>query len=63
MARLTISLNERDHYALKLMAIRDHKRLTVIVNEAIRFYLEHSGSYDLEITKTESSNSRSSQKR
>ena len=49
MARLTISLSERDHYALKLLAIRDRKRITVLVIEAIKFYLEHSGAYNLDI--------------
>lgn len=56
MARLTMSLNDRDHYALKLLAIKERKRLTVVVNEALKFYLEHTGAYDLDITKSDPSN-------
>ena len=55
MARLTISLSERDHYALKLLALRDRKRLTLLVTEAIKLYLRHSGAYDLDIRETDSS--------
>ena len=49
MPRLTIAVEERDHYALKLLAIRRHKRMAAVVDEAIKFYLEHSNAYDLDI--------------
>ena len=49
MPRLTISIEERDHYALKLLAIRRQKRLAAVVDEAIKFYLEHVQAYDLDI--------------
>lgn len=52
MARLTISLSDRDHIALKLLAIRERKRLTSIVAEAISFYLSHSGAYGLTIANS-----------
>jgi len=49
MPRLTIAVDERDHYALKLLAIRRQQRMAAVVDEAIKFYLEHANAYDLDI--------------
>ncbi len=52
MARLTITLDGRDHYALKLLAIRQNKRMVAVVDDAIKSYLQSTGAYDLNIAAT-----------
>jgi hypothetical protein len=47
MPRLTIALEERDHLALKLLALRDGKRLNEVVDDAVKQYLEAVGAYSL----------------
>jgi hypothetical protein len=49
MPRLTITLDERDHLALKLLAIRDGKRLGEAVDDAVKHYLNAVGAYGLSI--------------
>jgi hypothetical protein len=51
MPRLTISLSERDHLALKLLSIRDNKRLNEVVDDAVKHYLSAIGAYRLSITE------------
>jgi len=49
MPRLTIALEERDHMALRLVSIRDHKRLNEVIDDAIKHYLSATGGYSLVI--------------
>lgn len=49
MPRLTIALDEKDHMALRLVSIRDHKRLNEVIDEAIKDYLDSIGAYGLVI--------------
>jgi hypothetical protein len=49
MPRLTIALEERDHMALRLVSIRDHKRLNEVIDDAIKHYLSATGAYSLVI--------------
>jgi len=50
MPRLTISLDDQDHLALKLISLRDNRRLSEVIDEAIKLYLSNSGAYNLSIT-------------
>jgi|LauGreDrversion4_2_1035121.scaffolds.fasta_scaffold116066_2 hypothetical protein len=50
MPRLTIALEEKDHLALKLLSLRDHRRLSEVVDDAIKFYLSSTGGYGLRIS-------------
>ena len=50
MPRLTISLDDQDHHALKLISLRDNRRLSEVIDEAIKLYLSNSGAYSLSIT-------------
>lgn len=52
MPRLTIALDEADHMALRLVSIRDRKRLNEVVDDAIKQYLESIGGYELSITNS-----------
>jgi hypothetical protein len=51
MKRVTISLNEADHLALKLLAIKEQKAMIGVVQEAIRKHLEQTGAYRLSVTQ------------
>ncbi|MFZ9244984.1 MAG: hypothetical protein ACO22S_07760, partial [Burkholderiaceae bacterium] len=53
MPRLTIALEDRDHLALRLLALRDGKRLNEVVDEAVKRYLESAGAYTLRISDSE----------
>jgi predicted HicB family RNase H-like nuclease len=53
MPRLTIALEDRDHLALRLLALRDGKRLNEVVDEAVKHYLESAGAYTLRISDSE----------
>ena len=50
MPRVTVSIDERDHVALRLLAMRSDKKMVALVEEAIKSYLERSGAYKLQIT-------------
>ena len=50
MPRLTIALDEKDHMALRLVSIRDHKRLNEVIDDAIKDYLNSIGAYGLVIS-------------
>lgn len=50
MPRLTIALDEQDHLALKLLSLRDNRRLSEVIDEAIKQYLSSKGAYSLSIT-------------
>jgi predicted transcriptional regulator len=49
MPRITISLSDRDHLALKLLSLQQEKRILLIAQEAIRQYLDREGAYNLAI--------------
>ena len=49
MGRVTINLNDRDHLAFKLIALQRDRRLVVLIQDAMREYLERNGAYDLSI--------------
>ena len=53
MRRVTFSLEEADHLALKLLAIHERKAMVAVVQEAIRNYLEDKEAYLLTVTKGE----------
>ena len=49
MPRLTIALDEKDHLALKLLSLRENRRLNEVIDDAIKFYLSSTGGYGLRI--------------
>lgn len=49
MPRITISLSDRDHLALKLLSLQQGKRILLIVQEAIQQHLDREGAYSLAI--------------
>ncbi len=51
MARITLSLKEADHLALKLLAIKEKKAMVAVVQEAITKHLEETGAYRLSVTQ------------
>ena len=51
MPRLTIALDEKDHRALKLLSLRDNRRLSELIDDAIKIYLTSTGSYGLSISE------------
>ena len=51
MKRVTFSLEEADHLALKLLAIHERKAMVAVVQEAIRTYLEDKEAYLLTVSK------------
>ncbi|WP_398325413.1 hypothetical protein [Vulcanococcus sp.] len=50
MPRLTIALDEKDHLALKLLSLRENRRLSEVIDDAIKLYLSSSGGYGLHIS-------------
>lgn len=60
MPRLTIALDERDHLALKLVSLRDNRRLSEVIDAALKFYLSNTGGYGLMITDAGNSSPESS---
>jgi hypothetical protein len=53
MKRVTFSLNEADHLALKLLAIQQRKAMIAVVQEAITKHLEETGAYRLSVSDNE----------
>jgi hypothetical protein len=51
MGRVTVILDDRDHLAFKLLSLHQDKKLVVLVQEALKEYLEKTGAYDLSISK------------
>jgi hypothetical protein len=47
MARVTIALDDRDHLAMKLLALQRSAAMTSLLQEAIKEYLDRRGGYDL----------------
>ena len=50
MRRVTVSLEDRDHYALKLLSLKQGQSMITVVEDAIRRHLESQGAYKLCIT-------------
>ena len=50
MPRLTVTLDEKDHLALKLLSLRENLRLNEVLDDAIKFYLSSTGGYGLRIS-------------
>ena len=53
MKRVTFSLNEADHLALKLLAIKENKAMIGVMQDAITKHLEETGAYRLSVTQDE----------
>ena len=53
MKRVTFSLKEADHYALKLLAIKENKAMNGVMQDAITKHLEETGAYRLSVTQDE----------
>jgi len=53
MRRVTFTLEEADHLALKLLAIHEQKAMVAVLQEAIRTYLQNKDAYLLSVTKRE----------
>ena len=51
MRRITISVPDEAHRALKLLAILEGKAFGSIVLEALDFYLMHKEAYNLDVSK------------
>jgi predicted transcriptional regulator len=49
LGRVTITLDDRDHLALKLLALQKDEKLIVLIQEAMRQYLDRTGAYELSI--------------
>jgi hypothetical protein len=49
VARITISISDRDHLALKLLSLQSNKRVLAIIQEAIQQRLLAEGAYNLVI--------------
>lgn len=49
MGRVTITLSDRDHLALKLLALQKNAKINVLVQEALVEYLKQEGGFDLYI--------------
>lgn len=53
MPRVTITLQPRDHLALKLLALSRQRKMVHVMEDALRTYLEQSGAYRLGITSVD----------
>ena len=53
MARITLLLNEADHLALKLLAIKEKKAMIGVIQDAIRNHLNETGAYRLSVSDNE----------
>jgi predicted transcriptional regulator len=49
MGRVTITLSDRNHLALKLLALQKNAKINVLVKEALVDYLKREGGFDLYI--------------
>ena len=51
MRRITISVPDEAHRALKLLSIMEGKAFGSVVLEAIDYYLKHKDAYNLSVSK------------
>ena len=49
MGRVTITLSDRNHLALKLLALQKNEKINVLAQEALVEYLKQEGGFDLYI--------------
>lgn len=49
LGRVTITLDDRDHLAFKLLALQKDEKLIALIQEAMRQYLDRNGAYELSI--------------
>ena len=49
MPRVTLSIAEREHMALKLLALQRNQKMVGLIEMAIKKYLNDEGAYDLTI--------------
>ena len=49
MPRVTLTVADREHMALKLLALQQNQRMVSIIDLAIKQYLKDQGAYDLTI--------------
>ena len=49
MGRVTITLSDSNHLALKLLALQKNAKINVLVQEALVDYLKREGGFDLSI--------------
>ena len=57
MGRATITLSDRNHLALKLLALQKNAKINVLVKEALVDYLKREGGFDLSIQSQRSEDS------
>lgn len=51
ISRPTIALDENDHRALRLLPLRDNRRLSKLIGDDIKIYLTSTGCDELSISK------------
>ena len=51
MRRITVSVTDEMHRALRLLAIFQGKAFGTLVLEALDFYLHQHGGYDLDVSR------------
>lgn len=49
MSRITLSVDQRDHNALRLLALQRNKKVMSLIQDTIRQYLTREGGYNLVI--------------
>ena len=49
MPRITLALGDREHLALKLLALSKGLKVLALIQEAVVQYLEREGGYQLKI--------------
>ena len=49
MGRVSITLSDRNHLALKLLALQRNAKINALVQEALVEYLKREGGFDLYI--------------
>ena len=57
MGRVTITLSDSNHFALKLLALQKNAKINVLVQEALVDYLKREGGFDLSIQSQRSEDS------
>ena len=51
MKRVTFSISDEDHLALRLLAIQEQKAMIAVIQEALQAHLEEKGAYRLGVTQ------------
>lgn len=49
MPRVTLLIAEREHMALKLLALQRNQKMVAVIELAIKKYLDDEGAYDLAV--------------